>query len=310
MEGKAYWNGYAQLRGSSDMSNYINFSVRRMKLWLKSTPEFSEHWSYKIQSTISSLHQENFFLQDVKFSYKQKLFSFDFGQFTPAYSLQWSQPDYVIPTIERAIPINVLIPNGTLGIRDIGAQINFHSPNHVIESSLGIFNGTGIVEYRRNDKGYMLTHKTAIHISKPDHQLQFGYSLQYRKANQMEFKHLLPDSTIFSGNDFRYNFFAIYSNKYWSIQGEYLSAMLEKQEAKGYYLQAHFLIKEKSQVVVSYEYYQDLIPDTKDRPYVHLGYNYLINKYKTMVFFDNFFQITEGSISNYAASIQLQIFFK
>ena len=55
------FNGYIQIRGTSNFDDYTGISVRRLKLWVKSTPEFSKHWSYKIQTTFSSFLQEKFF---------------------------------------------------------------------------------------------------------------------------------------------------------------------------------------------------------------------------------------------------------
>lgn len=307
---KVDWNGYTQLRVSTNFDDNTTFMLRRMKLWVKSTPEFSEHWSYKIQATITSLLQEKFFFQDAKVTYKTGLFSFDFGQFIPAYSLQWSQPDFKIPTIERAMVINGITPNGTMGVRDIGSQANFHSKNKLIEASVGVFNGYGIKEYRFNNKGYMLTNKTALNFKINKQKLQIGYSLQYRKADNLQIKHVLPDTVLFSGNDFRYNIFAIYQYKFLSLQAEYLNANLENKMAGGYYFLATINVKQKSQIVLSYEKYNDLIAETNNDPYLHLGYNFLLNKQKLMLFFDNFFQLTNSGIDNYMASLQLQIFFK
>jgi phosphate-selective porin len=78
------------------------------------------HWSYKVQVLFTSFLQERLFLQDARVTYKTGQFSFDFGQYIPKYSLEWTQPDYKIPAIERARVINTLSPNGTLGVRDIG----------------------------------------------------------------------------------------------------------------------------------------------------------------------------------------------
>jgi len=306
---KVDWNGYTQLRASSNFKDFNSFSVRRMKLWIKSSPEFSEHWSYKIQSTISSLSQEKFFLQDVKVGYKAGLFSLDFGQFIPSYSLEWSQPDWKIPAIERANAINAITPSGSLGVRDLGMQVNFHSKNNLLQTSAGIFNGYGIKEYRFTGNGYMISHKTAINIPVQESKIQFGYSLQYRKAENLEVPKVLPDTILFSGNDFRYNTFVRFESKMFEIQVEYLNADFDGQTVSGYYLLAAFNIK-KNQLVFSYEDYNDLISTTNDKPYFHLGYNYLFNKNKIKLFIDNSFQIVDNKLDNNVTTIQLQVFFK
>ena len=60
------WNGYTQLRYTSNFNNVNSFAMRRMKLWVKSTPEFDNHWGYKVQTTITSNQNEKFMLQDVE----------------------------------------------------------------------------------------------------------------------------------------------------------------------------------------------------------------------------------------------------
>jgi hypothetical protein len=305
---KVDWNGYTQLRVSSNFEDNTTLMLRRLKFWLHSTPEFSPHWSYKVQVLFTSWMQEKFFLQDVKIGYKKGLFSVDLGQFVPKYSLQRFQPDYKIAAIERAFVINALIPNGTLGVRDIGAQLNFHTKNKFIETSLGVFNGYGIMEYRFNSRGYLLTHRTAFNIPLAKNKLQFGYSLQFREAENMHLKHLLPDSVLFTGQDFRYNIFALYKTKHWALQVEYLTADLSGEKAQGFYVLSTINLK-KSQLVLGVEQYEDLIAETNNQPHYRLGYNYLINKDKIKLFLDNYFQIIDGSMENYYASIQLQLFF-
>jgi len=306
---KVDWNGYVQLRASSNFENNTSVMLRRLKFWVRSTPDFFSNWSYKVQVLFTSWMQEKFFLQDVKIGYKKGLFSVDLGQFIPRYGLQWTQPDYHIAVIERANVINSLFPNASLGIRDLGGQINFHTKNKLLETSLGVFNGYGIMEYRFNSGGYLLTHRTAFNIPFMKNKLQFGYSLQFREAEDLNLKHLLPDSVLFTGQDFRYNIFAMYEVKYWALQAEYLTADLDGKKAQGFYVLSTINFQ-KSQFVLGVEQYEDLIAETNDKPFYRIGYNYLINKDKIKLFFDNYFQIIDGSMENYYASVQLQIFFK
>ena len=306
---KTKWNGYTQVRATSNFDDYTSVMLRRLKFWLKSTPEFSSHWSYKVQVLFTSWMQEKFFLQDAKVSYKTGLFSFDVGQFVPQYSLQWTQPDYKIPAIERAIAVNALHPDGSLGIRDLGVQANFHTENNILEAHLGVFNGYGIKEYRFNNKGYMLTHKLAIDIPLQNHKLQFGYSLMYRYAQNLQLKKVLHDTLFYTGSDIRYNFFVLFNSKYFDIQAEYLNADFENNlNANGYYILSTINIK-KSQIVLSVENYKSTYGQMQE-PYYRIAYNYLINKNKLKLFFDNYFRIADGGIENYYASVELQMFFK
>ncbi len=303
------FNGYIQIRGISDFDDYTSFSVRRLKLWIKSKPGFSDHWSYKIQTTFTSFFQEKFFLQDVKIGYKTGRFSFDIGQFVPQYSLQRFQHDYIIGPIERTKPVNILIPNGTLGVRDIGVQINFKSENNLFETHLGLFNGYGIKEYRFNNGGYMLTHKSAFNIPVKKNLIKLGYSLQYRKAENLQLRFILPDSVLFSGNDFRFNLFAMFKSRLIKLQAEYLNASLDGNTAYGYYFLSVININ-KNQIILSVEEYKDLIQETSDKPNFRIGYNYLIKNYKIKISFDNYFRLNNSRIENYYASLQLQLFLK
>ena len=305
---KVDWNGYTQLRASSNFTDNTTLMVRRLKFWVKSTPDFSKHWSYKVQVLFTSWMQEKFFLQDVKINYKAGLFSIDMGQFVPTYGLQWTQPDYKIPALERAMVVNALHPDGTLGVRDLGFQINFHTKNHLIETHFGVFNGYGIIEYRFNNQGFMVSHKTAVNIPLQNNKLQLGYSLMYRYADNLQLKHIFPDSVLYSGKDFRFNVFAMFRSKYINLQAEFQNANFENNKAYGYYVLSDINIK-KSQIVLSVENYKNTF-SKKQSPFYRIGYNYLIKKYKIKVFLDNYFQITNGGFDNYYASVQLQIFLK
>jgi len=307
---KIDWFSYAHLRAASNFDDYTSLMIRRLKFWLKSTPEFSDKWSFKVQVLFTSNKQEKLFLQDAQAKYHVGLFSFDFGQFKPEYSLQRFQPDYLIPAIERAKAITRLIPDGTMGVRDLGVQGNFHTRDNLLETHIGLFNGYGINEYRFNNSGYLLTHKTGLNINlEKDIALKFGYSLQYRKAQNLKIPKVLPDSVYFTGNDFRYNLFALFASKYFDIQGEYLNADLDGDIANGYYILSTVKIK-KNQVVLGFEDYKDLITTTNNKPYYRIGYNFLFNKYRMMLFVDNYFQYYENKIQNYTASIQFQYFIK
>ncbi len=303
------FNGYIQLRGITDFDDYTSFSVRRLKLWIKSKPEFSEHWSYKIQTTFSSFSQERFFLQDVKIGYKSGLFSLDIGQFVPQYSLQRFQSDFKMAPLERARVINALIPDGTLGVRDIGVQLNFGTKDKRFETHLGLFNGYGIKEYRFNNKGYMITHKSLFRIPFGHDEIKLGYSLQYRYAVNLQLRFILPDTVLFTGNDIRYNLFAMYKSRIFEIQAEYLNADFDGNKAGGYYILSAVNLN-KNQIVLSCETYNDLIEETSDKPYYRIGYNYLVKGDKIKLSFDNYFQLNDNKIEKYFASLQIQLFLK
>ncbi|NOX84586.1 MAG: hypothetical protein GXO86_01270, partial [Chlorobi bacterium] len=154
---KVEWHAYTQLRFATNFNSYNNFSVRRLKFWIKSGPEFSKRWSFKAQAIFTSISKEKFFLQDVYIQYNFGKSSIRFGQFIPRYSLQRFQPDYLIPSTERARAVNLLIPDGTLGVRDLGIQYNLTAAKGNLQFNIGLFNGYGIKEYRYNNSGIMAT---------------------------------------------------------------------------------------------------------------------------------------------------------
>lgn len=303
---KIAWHGYTQLRFTTNFNNASNFSMNRLKFWIQSKPDFNQHWGFKVQTTLSGSKTEQFFLQDVFVFYRFSQFKLELGQFVPEYSLQRFQPDYVVPLTDRATVINTLIPNGTLGVRDLGAQLGWHSANHKIRSWIGMFNGYGIKEYRQNNSGFMITNKTQFQFAS---HFKAGYSIMFRKANKLKFKKILPDSISFSGNDFRYNLFAEFQTKTLQLQVEYLAAFLNQSQADGYYFLAVYNLH-KNQFVASWNQYNDLINSTQDSPEMHLGYNYLFDKNRVKLMADNGFQIVNHTIKNYMLTIQFQLFFK
>jgi hypothetical protein len=300
------WHGYSQLRFTSNFSDVHSFSLRRLKLWIKSEPTFDKHWGFKVQTTLSSSQNEKFVLQDVEGFYKGKQFSIHFGQFVPHYSLQRFQHDYNLAFAERFSAINALIPNGTLGVRDIGIEGNWRNKNKTMETWFGLFNGTGITSYKLNNSGILLTHKTNFYFF--GRKLLAGYSLMYRKADQLQLIKIMPSETSFSGNDFRYNIFLKLQLKNFVFQTEYLAAELETQKAEGYYFLASYS-QHKNVWALSYSNYSDLILTTASLPEIHLAYNYLLNKKGMKLLFDNGFSLDKGKLSNYSFSLQMQIFF-
>ncbi len=304
---KVNWNGYTQLRYTSNLNNVNSFAMRRMKLWVNSAPGFSEHWGIHLQTTITSNQNEKFFLQDVLAFYKQGQFRINMGQFVPHFSLQRFQPDYEIPLTERADVINALIPNGTLGVRDIGIETQYSSKDKFLQAWLGVFNGYGIKEYRINNSGILFTQKTAIELF--NNHLYTGYSVMFRHADQLLLSHIMPDSVIYSGNDFRYNVFAQWHSKMWNIQAEYLRANLDGKITDGWYLLANVNLG-KNQLAASYNQYNDLIKSTLNAPVFHLGYNYLAKGDKLKFMLDNGIIVNNASLKDYFLTLQLQLFIK
>ena len=300
------WGGYTQLRFTSNYNDVNSFGMRRMKLWVNSSPGFNAHWGFRVQTTMTTNQNEKFMLQDVEAWYHINNFKINIGQFVPEFSLERFQSDASLPLTERSAVVNALVPDGTLGVRDIGIEENYTSPDKNLEMWLGVFNGNGINNYVLNNDGIMFTQKTAFHLF--DNHLVTGYSLMYRKADQLQLVTILPGSISFSGNDFRYNLFAQYESQKFQLKSEYLWASLNGKIANGYYVLACLNLK-KNQIVASWNQYTDLIQTTNDAPAAHLGYNYLFDKDKLKIMLDNGVQIDKGSLKNPSSTIQLQLFF-
>ncbi|UBM62396.1 hypothetical protein LA303_00070 [Candidatus Sulfidibacterium hydrothermale] len=305
------WHGYAQFWTNTDFDNSYTLSLRRLKFWIGSGPAFSEHWSFKVQALFTSLGSEKFFLQDVYGEYRNLSgnSSIRFGQFVPKYSLQRFQHDYQDIPLERAAAINITIPDGTLGVRDIGAQYTLRADHKRLEMNVGFFNGYGIKEYRANYTGYMFTHNLSYTLQSAKWQWKLGYSVMYRKAEDLSLKYLLPDSVLFSGNDFRCDIYALLKGNSFSIQAEYLNTWLNGNRAYGYYALTSIKINKKNEVYLSYDKYNDLISTTENNPWYIAGYNFRFKGDNNLVLtLDTRFRKENGSLKN-LTSVQFQIFF-
>jgi len=307
---KIEWHGYTQFWVNTDFDNSYNLSLRRLKFWLGSRPAFSDHWSFKVQALFTSLGHEKIFLQSAFGQYRNKsgISSIRFGQFIPQFSLQRFQPDYLIPSVERANVINTLIPNGTLGVRDLGFQYTLKAAKKHLEVNFGFFNGYGIKEYRLNNSGYLLTHNLSYTVKRKNALWKFGYSVMYRKAVNLQLKHVLPDSVFFTGNDFRCDVYALFNSRYFDLQAEYLNAWINGDRAFGYYALATIKANKKNEIYLSYDKYDDLIGSTTNNPWYIAGYNYKIKGDSLMLTLDTRFRNDGGSLKN-ITSLQFQMFF-
>ncbi|RLD42580.1 MAG: hypothetical protein DRI89_06905 [Bacteroidetes bacterium] len=302
------WHAYTQLRFATDFDSYNNFSVRRLKFWLKSAPGFPKHWSFKAQAIFMSIQKEKFFLQDVYGEYRWKNSSIRFGQFIPQYSLQRFQPDYLIPSSERARAVTLLIPNGTTGVRDIGVQYNLKAAKDKLQFNLGLFNGYGIKDYRFNNSGYLLTQNLSYRIPIKKSSLKFGYSVMYRRAENIVFHGILPDTVSYSGDDFRFNFYSIFTSKMVDVQAEYLQTILDTTTASGYYVLATVKFNPKNHAYFVFDEYTNQNGFPVNSPWYIAGYNYLFKKYKIMLSLESGFQKAGGQWQNRTV-IQFQLFF-
>ncbi|RLD70096.1 MAG: hypothetical protein DRJ10_20725 [Bacteroidetes bacterium] len=305
---KISWNAYTQIRGTTNFNNYHNFSLRRLKFWAKSTPEFSKHWSYKVQVIFMSGQNEVFFLQDIYGQYRWKNSSVRFGQFLPQFSLQRHQPDYLVPSMERARAVSFLIPGASLGGRDIGIQYNLTALNGSLKFNVGVFNGYGIKEYRFDNSGYMVSQNLSYEFNIKQSKIKFGYSVIYRDAQNTKFPLIISDSITYSGSDFRYSIYGIFTSKIIDFQAEYLSAKLEDGNADGYYGLLTIKPNDKNHIYLVYDAYKSDNSMINDNPWYLGGYNYFFKSYKIMLTLETGFQ-KSGNVYENRTILQLQLFF-
>ncbi|PJF33474.1 MAG: hypothetical protein CUN57_02070, partial [Phototrophicales bacterium] len=117
-----------------------------------------------------------------------------------------------------------------------------------------------------------------------------------------------PDTVLFSGDDIRFNLLAKWQTGRFNIQGEYLSARLDNDRADGWYILTSYNLG-KSQLVGSFNRYNDLISTSSDDPVIHLGYNYLAKGDKLKFMIDNGAAVADGGLNNYFVTLQVQMFF-
>jgi hypothetical protein len=307
-QNKVEWHAYTQLRFATNFDNYNNFSVRRLKFWIRSAPGFSKHWSFKAQAIFTSVQREKFFLQDIYGQYTWKNSSIRFGQFIPKYSLQWSQPDYLIPATERARAINLLIPDGTMGIRDIGIQYNLTAFQKKLHFNIGIFNGYGIKDYRYNNSGVMITQNLSYKIPFKKTSLQFGYSVMYRNGEDLFLPGIITDTLLYTGREFSFNVNAIFISRIVDIQAEYLQANPDTVSASGYYALAKVKFNAKNHAYLMYDHYTYGYETQRNSPWYIAGFNYLFKHYDIMLTLETGFQKSAGEWVNRTV-LQFQMFF-
>lgn len=304
------WRGYLQARYFNDFEQVGGFSLRRVKLWMKGSVPHLPRWHYKIQALFHWYKKGAFTLQDAFGEYRWHRGWLRIGQMVPYFSLQRAQPDYRIPAVERAAIINALIPAAETMARDLGIQLHLHNREENLLFYAGAFNGSGANQPVQDRRHFLFTGRLVWQtMVKSDLQLHLGTSLAYREIHAAHFKKILgSDSEAFQGRDFRYGIEARLVWGSFFLQGEYIRAQLEQQVARGYYLLADYLLKERHQLVLSLEQYRDLNPNTRDVPRLLIGYNYLWHKHLAKWMTDVY--LWQGSNKpQFLLITQIQLFF-
>ncbi|MGD9486684.1 MAG: porin [Calditrichaceae bacterium] len=301
------WNGYLQSRISADPDNYNDIMVRRAKLWLKGNLQQIEHLSYKIQVVYRSFKDTQFMVQDVYAKYETKSHLIQIGRMVPDFTLQRNQPDTQIPVLERAGVIDGLIHGDQSIARMIGIQYKLNTGN-VFHLGLGIFNANPNEPGMNKDKSFLYTLRNSYTFSiDNDSEFHLGFSFAYRKLNDLSLPKIYNSTTKVSGDDYRWGFESGLNIRNIEIQGEYLTANINRDRVWGYYGLVSLTISEKYQPTMHIEKYADLNLATDDSEWYRIGLNYFITK-KTKIMSDFGTQLSSEK-NNYLLRLQLQVFY-
>ncbi len=302
-------NGYIQTRFTTDYQENAGFSVRRAKVWLKGQTPFDNHFGYKIQGLYKTGNAHMLLLQDAYASYTWSWGLVKAGLFVPAFSLQRSQFDPTIPSLERAMIINTMIPGAETLARELGVETQITSKDSPFMTTLGVFDSKGI-DFKFNEgRNFLITNRTYYELELSDLIFHLGYSLSYRNVNNLTFNKIFGNDSAFKGTDFRWDIESRIYNDNFSIQAEYLQADLCGNIAKGYYALTDYTINKKHQIVLYFDKFQDLNKNTNDNPWYGIGYNYIINGIRAKILTETKLQFVDNK-TNVQSIIQFTLFLK
>jgi phosphate-selective porin len=230
------WGGYAQVRFTAGRDS-LGFTIRRAKLWLDGSAPFEAALHFRVQALFRPTSGGALVLQDVWVGYGAGSSSIRVGQMVPDFSLERSQADATLPLIERAGPVNTLIPAATTGARDIGVQATLRPGRALWHLSVGLFNGNGGNAAGNEDRRFLVTGRAvwAGRLGGAD-TVALGGSAAYRRTGGLVFQQILGTTTPFAGEDFRWGAEGRLAGPRWQVQSEYLRARLGAAEAWGYYV--------------------------------------------------------------------------
>lgn len=268
------WQGYAQIRGSSDLDSVYNFSVNRLKFWVAGVHDLGNGqfiWHAKV--LYSSKEGKNPALLDGYLGYKINNWQVLVGQQIPDFSLQRSQPDYLIAENLRTRTVATLVPGSTSLGRDLGIQVKRSFNNQKGHLSIGIFNGTGANNITLSGNHYLLTSRLVYRVIDNPWYLNLGTSLMQRSFENQTFIPITIDPAEHTGNDSRYGFEVETGNKNWQFQAEYIAVKLTAQNTYGAYVHGQRLLGDKHLIFINVEDYQNDWQNSHTQYYT-LGYSY------------------------------------
>jgi Phosphate-selective porin O and P len=261
------WNGYAQLRWSGGAGRADAFRVRRAKLWLRAPAPSVPGLSTKVQAIFSGSNGGALSLQDALVEYGAGAATLRFGQFLPAFSLERSQPDALLPVSERAAVVDAVVPGTAQSARDVGLAVRLH-PDSRWELNLGAFRADGADAGSRD---LLLTERATLTLPLGSALLRVGESVAYRRVDEVGYSRILGAGERFTGRDLRWGAEARLAADGWSLQGEYLQARLGDDVAYGFYGLGEAEVGDRTSVTGSVERFHDLDPASPTNTLVSAG---------------------------------------
>lgn len=299
------WDGYLQVRYTRTSQADSAFSVRRAKFWIAG--KLPERFSYRVQARFSSPLSGALMLQDAWLAHPLGPVGLQAGQMVPSFSLERTQPDYVLPVVERARVVDALVPAAESSARDVGVQLRVPLSAHV-RAFAGLFDGTGANQLQTRPHGYLVTQRTAVAGGLGHGVLaEIGYSLAMRQARDLVFKRIFGDELPYTGQDFRWGVDAQLVHPRWRVQGEYLQADLERLTAWGWYAFATYRPGANDELVAQAQYYHDLSPHPAESPWFGPGWNHFFRGDRAKLMLAGQARFDPDSTA-YSAVAQLQLF--
>lgn len=266
------WHGYGQFRYSRAPAS-SGFALRRAKLWLQGPVPAIDNVSFKVQGIFRNGAAGSFVLQDFFVQYQGSLGRLRLGQMVPAFSLQRSQPDYLVPLVERAAVVDAMIPGAKTLARDIGAQVFLGSTAGPVHLAAGVFNGSGANHASGREGSFLATTRlTYTHGLSPGVKATAGVSGSYRRTAGTDVGILSGEGAAFSGRDVRWGMEAHVQGDGWEFQGEYLESRLEDERSRGFYVLGDCAVSSANQIVLSVERLRTPA-SSDDDPWYVVGFN-------------------------------------
>jgi hypothetical protein len=191
--------------------------------------------------------------------------------------------------------------------RDIGIEFKLEEKSTGF-LTFGFFNGNGANNVSNRKNFLYVSHGSLYLVDHSETQLEFGYSLSYRDAHDLQFSKIFGNNFSFTGSDFRFGLGGKLNIGDFELQSEYIEAHPGSQRASGFYALADYLFLSKNLITLSMEQLNDLNDLTVDNPWYSIGYSYLLKNHEIKFTLENKFQFATQK-TNTLTTIQLQYFF-